>query len=62
MKAYVDKGTCIGCGLCADISPEVFEMDDSNKAEAIDEELSDELLDSAKDAETQCPVDAISVK
>ncbi|WDV45693.1 ferredoxin [Clostridiaceae bacterium M8S5] len=62
MKAYVDKGTCIGCGLCPDICPEVFEMDQSDKAEATDMELTDELIDSARDAEEQCPVDAISVK
>ena len=34
MKATVDKSLCIGCGLCADACPEVFEMDDDNKAQA----------------------------
>ena len=28
MKAIVDKDTCIGCGLCPSICPEVFDMDD----------------------------------
>lgn len=27
MKAVVDKETCIGCGLCPSICPEVFSMD-----------------------------------
>lgn len=62
VKAYVDKDTCIGCGLCPDICPEVFKMDDDGKAEAEDIELADDLLDLAKDAEHQCPVEAISVK
>ena len=28
MKARVDKDTCIGCGLCPSICPEVFELTD----------------------------------
>ena len=27
MRATVDKSLCMGCGLCPDICPEVFEMD-----------------------------------
>lgn len=63
MKAYVDKETCIGCGLCPSICPEIFEMDDDGKAKADDSEINDEkLLDSAKEAEEQCPVLAIVVE
>ncbi|HEY8364564.1 MAG TPA: ferredoxin, partial [Haloplasmataceae bacterium] len=28
MKAFVDKNTCIGCGLCPEICPKIFRMDD----------------------------------
>ena len=28
MKAIVDQDTCIGCGLCEGICPEVFKMED----------------------------------
>ena len=62
MKAFVDKDTCIGCGLCESNCPEVFKIGDDGKAEAIAEKVSDSLIDSAKDAESQCPVNAISVK
>ena len=34
MKVIVDKDTCIGCGLCCGVCPEVFSMDDEDKAEA----------------------------
>jgi ferredoxin len=62
MKAYVDKETCIGCGLCPSICPEVYRMDDDDKAVAQEEDIDDKYLDDAKDAEDQCPVAAISVK
>ncbi|MDP4145818.1 MAG: ferredoxin [Bacillota bacterium] len=62
MKAYVDKDACIGCGLCSGVCPEVFEMDDDGKAKAIEEELSTEAEAAAKDAEDQCPVNAITVE
>lgn len=62
MKGYVDKDTCIGCGLCPGICPEVFDMDSDGKAVAIDKDIPDDAQDSAKDAEEQCPVDAIKVE
>lgn len=62
MRGHVDKDTCIGCGLCPDICPEIFRMDDDGKAIADDTEIPDDLIDSAKEAESQCPVEAITVK
>lgn len=61
MKANVDKDTCIGCGLCPSICPEVFEMDDDGKAKAISGEVPEGEQDTAKEAEESCPVDAIKV-
>lgn len=61
MKANVDKETCIGCGLCPSICPEVFEMDDDGKAKAIADSVPEKCVDEAKDAESSCPVNAISV-
>ncbi|MBW4829656.1 MAG: ferredoxin [Clostridiaceae bacterium] len=62
MKAQVDKDTCIGCGLCPSICPEVFEMDDDGKAVEYNEDVLEGLSDSAKEAEESYPVAAIIVE
>ncbi|AGC68685.1 ferredoxin [Thermoclostridium stercorarium subsp. stercorarium DSM 8532] len=61
MKAFVDKDVCIGCGLCTDLCPEVFSMDDDGTATAIDEEISEDTEDAAREAAEQCPVGAIKI-
>lgn len=62
MKAFVDKDTCIGCGLCPSISPEVFDMQEDGKAGVIVDEVPAGSEDSAKEAEDGCPVNAIAVE
>jgi len=62
MKAYVDKDTCIGCGLCPEVCPKIFQMDEDGKAVASPDEVSENLVSSAKEAEEQCPVGAIIVE
>ena len=62
MKGFVDKNICIGCGLCSSICPEVFEMAVDGLAKAKDIDLTDSLQDTAKEAESSCPVSAITIK
>ena len=57
-KIVVDAGKCIGCGACAATCPDAFEMKDG-KAVVKNSEV--EELTCEKDAESGCPVDAISV-
>ncbi|NLA52909.1 MAG: ferredoxin [Clostridiales bacterium] len=59
MKAHVDEDTCIGCGLCASIAPQTFEMD-GDLAKVIEEPVSDE--EAAREACEECPVDAITLE
>lgn len=62
MKAFVDEDTCIGCGLCAAMCPEVFQMKGDGKADASENEILGTLIENAKDAETSCPVGAITIE
>ena len=58
MRVTVDEETCIGCGLCAETCPEVFEMNDDKVRVKVDE-VPDDVNDSCKDAIENCPVEAI---
>lgn len=60
MKARVDKDTCIGCGLCTGVAPEVFEMNDDGVAEAY-AEFDESAKDAVDEAIDGCPVSAISM-
>ncbi|MGL5151951.1 MAG: ferredoxin [Clostridium sp.] len=60
MRANVDKETCIGCGLCASICPQVFEMDDDGKSKVCLDEVPQKNEDEVKEAEASCPVSAIT--
>jgi len=55
----VDEEKCIGCGLCSNLCPEVFEITDGGKAkvkEGADLEKNKECI---KESKESCPVDAI---
>ena len=56
----VDKEKCIGCGLCASICPDVFELGDDGKAHVIDPKACSKC--DCQEASDNCPVDAIIYK
>ena len=62
MKATIDRSGCIGCGLCPETCPEVFEMADDGLAEVIVDEIPTEVEGSAQEAAEACPVSVISVE
>lgn len=59
MKLKVNQDTCIGCGACQAVCPEVFEINDDGLATTIVDEINDEIKDDALDAKEGCPVGAI---
>ena len=59
-KVIVDQKLCIGCGLCASMLPDVFEMDDSGKSRVKKEDGAP--LEKIKEIADMCPARAIKVK
>lgn len=59
MKVKVNKDQCIGCGACVAIAPEVFEFGDDGLSEVICDNVSEQDIDSAKEAMESCPTSAI---
>ncbi len=72
MKVKVNKDACIGCGACAAICDEVFELNDEGLSEVKVEENSEnkeefisvkeELQDEVRDAADSCPTGAIEIE
>ena len=55
----VDRALCIGSGDCVDTAPDVFQLDDEDKAVVVDPDGAhvNDILDAAQN----CPVSAIYV-
>jgi ferredoxin len=61
MKVTVDQESCIGCGLCAETCPEVFDMTD-DKARVRSDDVPETLSESCREAGDACPVEAIRIE
>jgi ferredoxin len=57
-KPIVDQDMCVGCGLCAQVCSDVFELKADGKANVMaGANLDDDCI---QDAVDQCPVGAIT--
>jgi len=57
MKVIIDRDLCQGIGNCVAMVPDVFELDEENKAVATNiESVSEEKI---REAAESCPLDAI---
>ncbi len=60
MRVQVDQDLCISCGTCIDLCSDVFRWNEDEKAQAIEEEIPEELENDAHEAVENCPTSAIS--
>jgi len=68
MKIALEKSKCIGCGTCAALCAEVFEIGDDGKAHLKGSQPAEELeelelknVSCVKDAIDACPVQCIKL-
>ncbi|HHV43935.1 MAG TPA: ferredoxin [Firmicutes bacterium] len=62
MNPHVDPDKCIGCGLCVDICPEAFEMDDEAGVARATANAAEADQDCLEEAASSCPTDAIELE
>lgn len=64
MRVIVDEETCIGCGRCVEICPEVFELDGeiavNKRGEGND--VPRQYEQACEEAASECPVEAITIE
>ena len=69
-KIEIERGGCIACGTCYSVDPVHFEPDDEGKSKVIGGEtdasgssgvFDDDEIESARNAEDNCPVAVITV-
>lgn len=60
MDVKLDRNECIGCGVCAQICPDVFELDEeAGKARVVRQ---GDLSETVREAVDSCPVGCISLE
>jgi ferredoxin len=61
LKVRVDFDLCESNALCEAIAPEVFELDDDDHLQVLDDRVTDENRDAIERAVASCPKSAISI-
>jgi ferredoxin len=59
IRVVVDRSLCIGSGDCVDTAPDVFQLDEDDKAVVVDPDGAS--VDDVVEAAQNCPVSAIFV-
>jgi len=61
MRAIVDNNNCTGCGLCASLCPDAFDMNDEGKAIPRHKTIPAWLEQDYEIAADNCPESAIRI-
>ncbi len=63
MKVRIEREYCTGDGLCEELCPDIFELQDDGLAHLKqDGEVATDLEDGVLDAQAQCPGECIYVE
>jgi len=62
MKVKVDHDLCSGDGICVEIAPEIFEMNEDDQAIVLVDEVPPEHVDAVREAAESCPEGCIYIE
>ncbi len=60
MKIHIDEDLCTGCGICEEMCPEVFQVDDEGISRVISEDECEEH--DVREVAEECPSECIIVE
>jgi ferredoxin len=61
MKVVVDSETCLGCGVCESIAPDIFNLGDEIYAKVIMNPVPEQMRGVVEEAISECPEEAIMI-
>ena len=61
-KVVINKPACCGYGVCAEICPEVYKLDENGIVYVEDPIVPDELVEQARDGADACPQSALKLE
>jgi ferredoxin len=62
VKVTVDETLCSGCGVCEEMAPDVFEMNDAGLVAVKVDPIPEDLQESTQEAADGCPSGAILIE
>jgi ferredoxin len=62
VKIVVDYDLCESNAVCMDVEPSVFEVDDNDELQILDEHPDESLRPKMEEAVRRCPKQAISIQ
>jgi ferredoxin len=61
LRVIADRGACCGYGVCAEICPEIYQVDDIGVVKLLTDIVPEGLEVKAKEAASACPQSALRV-
>ena len=62
MRVIVDRDLCESNGVCEGLAPTVFQINDNDELDILEEHPDESLRDKVQDAVRSCPKQALSIE